>query len=69
VFHPDRRTDVTKQIVAFRNFANAPKIFPSMLLLARFLFDPNLLKIKENVERNIFYSVRVQYRNCYNTVY
>ena len=25
VFHADRQTDMTKQIVAFRNFANAPK--------------------------------------------
>jgi hypothetical protein len=24
-FHADRRTDMTKLIVAFRNFANAPK--------------------------------------------
>jgi hypothetical protein len=25
LFHADRRTDTTKLIVAFRNFANAPK--------------------------------------------
>jgi hypothetical protein len=25
LFHADRRTDMTKLIVAFRNFANAPK--------------------------------------------
>jgi hypothetical protein len=25
LFHTDERTDMTKQIVAFRNFANAPK--------------------------------------------
>jgi len=25
LFHADRRTDVTKLIVAFRNFVNAPK--------------------------------------------
>ena len=25
LFHADRQTDVTKLIVAFRNFANAPK--------------------------------------------
>ena len=25
LFHVDRRTDMTKLIVAFRNFANAPK--------------------------------------------
>ena len=25
LFHADKRTDVTKLIVAFRNFANAPK--------------------------------------------
>jgi len=25
LLHADRRTDVTKQIVTFRNFANAPK--------------------------------------------
>jgi hypothetical protein len=25
LFHADRRTDVTKLTVAFRNFANAPK--------------------------------------------
>ena len=25
LFHADRRTDMTKVIVAFRNFANAPK--------------------------------------------
>jgi hypothetical protein len=25
MFHVDRRTDLTKPIVAFRNFANAPK--------------------------------------------
>jgi len=24
-FHVDRRTDMTKLVVAFRNFANAPK--------------------------------------------
>jgi hypothetical protein len=27
MFHVDRRTDITKLIVAFRNFANAPKQF------------------------------------------
>ena len=26
LFHADGRTDMTKLIVAFRNFANAPKI-------------------------------------------
>ena len=26
LFHADRRTDMTKLIVAIRNFANAPKI-------------------------------------------
>ena len=26
LFRADRRTDMTKLIVAFRNFANAPKI-------------------------------------------
>ena len=25
LFHADRRTDMTKPIVAFRNFANTPK--------------------------------------------
>ena len=25
MFHADRRTDMTKVVVAFRNFANAPK--------------------------------------------
>jgi hypothetical protein len=25
LFHADRRTDMTKQVVAFRNFANVPK--------------------------------------------
>jgi len=25
LFHADRRTDITKLIVAFRNFANEPK--------------------------------------------
>ena len=25
LFHAERRTDITKLIVAFRNFANAPK--------------------------------------------
>jgi hypothetical protein len=25
LFHADRRTDMTKLVVAFRNFANAPK--------------------------------------------
>jgi Zn/Cd-binding protein ZinT len=25
LFHADRRTDITKVIVAFRNFANVPK--------------------------------------------
>jgi hypothetical protein len=28
LFHADRRTDMTKPIVAFRNFANAPKNQP-----------------------------------------
>ena len=28
LFHADRRTDMTKLIVAFRNFSNAPKIMP-----------------------------------------
>jgi len=27
LFHADRRTYMTKLIVAFRNFANAPKIY------------------------------------------
>ena len=26
VFHADGQTDMTKRVVAFRNFANAPKI-------------------------------------------
>jgi hypothetical protein len=26
LFHADGRTDITKQIVAFRNFANTPQI-------------------------------------------
>ena len=26
LFHADRRTDMTKLIVAFRNFANVPKL-------------------------------------------
>ena len=68
VFHPDRGTDVTKLIVAFRNSATAPKNISSVLF-RRFVFDPHLVKIKENVERNIFSSVRVQYQSCYNTVY
>jgi len=29
LFHADRRTDITKLKVAFRNFANAPKIQPN----------------------------------------
>jgi hypothetical protein len=29
LFHADRRTDMTKLIVAFYNFANAPKTVPS----------------------------------------
>jgi len=29
LFHADRRTDMTKLIVAFRNFPNAPKNVPS----------------------------------------
>jgi hypothetical protein len=31
LFHADRRTDMTKLIVAFRNFANVPKNEPSLL--------------------------------------
>jgi len=27
LFHADRRTDMTKLIVAFRNFSNAPKSY------------------------------------------
>jgi len=27
LFHADRRTDMTKLIIAFRNFANAPKTY------------------------------------------
>ena len=38
LFHAERqtnrRTDMMKLIVAFRNFANAPKIFPSCRLLS-----------------------------------
>jgi len=36
LFHADRRTDTEKLIVAFRNFANAPKtklIFHNFLVL------------------------------------
>ena len=29
IFHAERRTDMTKLIVAFRNFGNAPKIKPN----------------------------------------
>jgi len=35
LFHADRRTDMTKLIVAIRNFANAPKIPSSALETAR----------------------------------
>jgi hypothetical protein len=31
LFHADRRTDMTKLIVAFRNFANTPKMGPDIL--------------------------------------
>jgi len=31
LFHEDRRTDMTKLIVAFRNFANAPNNLQSSL--------------------------------------
>ena len=31
LFHADGRTDMTKLIVAFRNFANTPKNYPWML--------------------------------------
>ena len=31
LFHADRRTDTTKLIVAFRNFANAHKMGPDIL--------------------------------------
>jgi hypothetical protein len=31
LFHADRRTDITKLVVAFRNFANAPKQLTELL--------------------------------------
>ena len=38
VFHADGRTDMTKLIVAFRNFAHAPINFlPSVVIQAQFL--------------------------------
>jgi hypothetical protein len=33
LFHADGRTDMTKQIVAFRNFANAPKRIVTFLII------------------------------------
>jgi len=34
LFHADRRTDITELIVAFRNFAKAPKIKPKSIMCA-----------------------------------
>jgi hypothetical protein len=43
LYHADRQTDMTKLIVAFRNFSNAPKDFRSdfflLFLFFFFLFD------------------------------
>jgi len=33
----DRRTDITKLIVAFRNFANAPKMIINLFLIYYFV--------------------------------
>ena len=33
LFHADRRTGMTKLIVAFRNFANAPKKWPVVYVI------------------------------------
>ena len=33
LFHADGRADMTKSIVAFRNFANAPKIITTLAVL------------------------------------
>ena len=43
LFHADRQTDMTKLIVAFRNFLNAPKIDLLMILLK--YLDTEILKI------------------------
>ena len=32
LFHADRQTDMTNILVAFRNFANAPKHMPHLAL-------------------------------------
>ena len=36
-FHTDRRTDLTKLIIAFRNFANAPKNGTYVVLISDIL--------------------------------
>jgi hypothetical protein len=38
LFHADRRTDMTKLIVAFRNFANAPKNVEVKLTFVKVIF-------------------------------
>jgi hypothetical protein len=57
LFHAGRRTDVTKLIVAFRKFANAPKTArrrsaPQTSLLSVYVLDTRILEYESDLVRS-----------------
>jgi hypothetical protein len=53
LFHADRRTDMTKLIVAFRNFANAPKTVRPTFYNIWLCVSANMAVSRRSCYRNI----------------